>query len=191
VQVPLKVSTHQVELGAGEEKLIRRQVELLERFCPRLTRCEVFVNGMGEHHQTGGPIVVRLHLGIPGGELTVDRQTGEDPRAALRRAFSAGRRQLQDWVRIQRRATKTHRPQTRGRVVRLFPEEGYGFLKTRDGREIYFHANSVLDSGFHALEIGTEVRFHEEQGDEGPQASSLTPVRSAPSPKIAEPMGTA
>lgn len=191
MQVPLKVSTHRVELRAAEERLIRRQVELLERFCPRLTRCEVVLNGMSDHHQTGGPIAVRLHLGVPGGELTVDRQEGENPTAALRQAFSAGRRQLQDWVRIQRRAIKRHGAQTRGKVIRLFPAEGYGFLETRDGREVYFHAHSVLESGFDTLEIGSEVRFHEEQGDEGPQASSMTLVRGgASSSKEAEPIGT-
>ena len=67
------------------------------------------------------------------------------------------------------------------RVARLFPEKGYGFLETPDDREIYFHRNSVLDSAFDQLKPGTPVRFAEEQGDEGPQATtvSMTKRRSA------------
>jgi len=60
--------------------------------------------------------------------------------------------------------------------VKLFSEEGYGFLETPDGREIYFHRNSVIGSDFDRLEIGTEVRFAEETGEQGPQASTVTIV---------------
>jgi cold shock CspA family protein len=40
--------------------------------------------------------------------------------------------------------------------------------------EIYFHRNSVLPPGFESLKIGTEVRFVQEMGECGPQASSLS-----------------
>jgi cold shock CspA family protein len=59
--------------------------------------------------------------------------------------------------------------------VRLFPEDGFGFLEAPDGREVYFHRNSVLE-GFETLEVGSEVRFAEEQGIEGPQASTVSLV---------------
>src|SRR2546427_559512 len=62
-------------------------------------------------------------------------------------------------------------------LVRLMPgssaHEGYGFLRTRDGRQIYFHRRSVLHDGFERLAIGTEVRFEEEDGSDGPQASTV------------------
>jgi cold shock CspA family protein len=61
-------------------------------------------------------------------------------------------------------------------VSKLFPEEGYGFLSTPDGREIYFHRDSVLHEGFDYLKMGTEVTFVEAEGKEGPQASTVKPV---------------
>jgi cold shock CspA family protein len=61
-------------------------------------------------------------------------------------------------------------------VVKLFPEEGHGFLESEDGREVYFHRNSVLGRGFDRLDIGNEVRFVEERGEEGPQASTVAIV---------------
>jgi cold shock CspA family protein len=51
--------------------------------------------------------------------------------------------------------------------------EDYGRIASVDGGDIYFHRNSVLNLDFDALEIGTEVRFVERTGDEGPQASSV------------------
>jgi cold shock CspA family protein len=57
--------------------------------------------------------------------------------------------------------------------VRLLDEEGYGFISADDGREIYFHRNAVLDNGFATLRPGAEVHFAEEEGENGPQASSV------------------
>jgi cold shock CspA family protein len=71
---------------------------------------------------------------------------------------------------------KTHVPAPHGRVSKLFPEQDYGFIETPEGGEIYFHRNSVLPPGFDRLEIGTEVRFAEEAGQEGPQASTVAIV---------------
>ena len=66
----------------------------------------------------------------------------------------------------------TVRP-ARGKVARLFSEAGYGFLTADDGHEVYFHRNSVLADEFDLLETGDEVKFTEEPGEKGPQASSL------------------
>jgi cold shock CspA family protein len=68
---------------------------------------------------------------------------------------------------------KAHEPQPIGTVRRVLPEEGYGFLETGDGREVYFHRNSVLDGAFAHLKPGVRVTFAEEMGDEGPQASTV------------------
>lgn len=67
----------------------------------------------------------------------------------------------------------TNEPQPlHARVIRIFPQEGYGFLQARDGSDVYFHENSVLD-GFDKLEVGTKVTYSVEMGTKGPQASSL------------------
>jgi cold shock CspA family protein len=61
-------------------------------------------------------------------------------------------------------------------VSKLYPDEGYGFIGTTDGRDVYFHRDSVLHEGFDHLRIGTEVTFAEEVGEKGPQASSVRAV---------------
>jgi cold shock CspA family protein len=59
-----------------------------------------------------------------------------------------------------------------GRVCYLEPALDYGKIETADGRQVYFHRNSVIDASFDDLELGAELRFIEEAGEKGPQASS-------------------
>ncbi len=58
-------------------------------------------------------------------------------------------------------------------VARLDPSGEFGFLETADGREIYFHRNSVLNGGFARLAVGSRVTFAEELGEKGAQASTV------------------
>ncbi|MDX1488117.1 MAG: cold shock domain-containing protein, partial [Acidiferrobacterales bacterium] len=98
----------------------------------------------------------------------------EDVYVALRDAFAAARRQLGDYARRRRGDTKVHPVATAARVLQIFPAQDYGFLRTDDGRDIYFHRNSLVGADFDHLDPGMEVRYVEEQGQEGPQAISVT-----------------
>jgi cold shock CspA family protein len=86
------------------------------------------------------------------------------------------RRRLQDYARRQRLDVKTHEGKPAARVCRLNSEKGYGYIETPDGREVYFHKNSVLGDDFKHITVGTEVTFVEEAGERGPQASSVVLV---------------
>jgi ribosomal subunit interface protein len=180
MQIPLKVTLRNVSPSAAIEAAIRERASRLERWCDRIIRCRVLAEApQRRHHRKGGPYNVRIDLTVPGDELVVNRQAAQDLYVAIREAFEVARRQLQDYARRQRGAVKAHEAPSHGRVSRLFPDEGYGFLETPDGREIYFHHHSVLGSGFNRLSVGTEVRFAEEEGEEGPQASTVViPGRS-------------
>ena len=89
------------------------------------------------------------------------------------------RRRLQDRRRRMAGQVKVHEAPPQGRVIQLFPEDGYGFLESADGREIYFHRNAVLDGAFDRMSVGSEVRFAEEEGEKGPQASTVHLSRKA------------
>jgi cold shock CspA family protein len=60
-----------------------------------------------------------------------------------------------------------------GRIVSLFPENDCGWIESTDGREIYFHRNSLLTGEFDRLTPGLEVRFIENENGEEPRASSV------------------
>ncbi len=181
MQLPLQIAFHNMPPSEQIEAKIREEVERLDEFYNRIMSCRVVVDVPHRHHKEGNLYQVRIDLKAPGAEIVVKRDPAEhreyrDLDLAIRDAFDEAKRQLEDLARIERRQVKTLESLPHARVARLFPESGYGFLETPDGREIYFHEHSVLDGKFRELEVGTEVRFVEEEGEKGPQASTVDPV---------------
>lgn len=180
MELPLQITAHDFTLSGSTEADIRERAAKLDSYYDRITRCHVVVEAPVGHHRQGGPFTVRIDVTVPGSELVVNRKHGEDLPIAIRDAFDAMKRQLEDYARHQRGNVKVHEtPFGVGQVSKLFSNDGYGFLSTLDGREIYFHQNSVLDPGFFQLTVGSEVRFVEEQGAKGPQASTVHIVKLA------------
>ena len=176
MEKPLSITTHHFDLPAAVEAVIRDRAAQLEHFFPALVSCAILVQGPGRHHRTGEPFNVQIDLRVPGAEpFLINRQDDEDLEVAVRDAFDAADRRLEDFARIQRGKTKRHAPPQTGRIVRLFADEGYGFIETREepSRELYFHRNSLPKDDFEALKQGQAVRFHEEAGEKGPQASTV------------------
>jgi cold shock CspA family protein len=122
------------------------------------------------------PIDVRIDLTVPGSELVIKRQPNEDIYVVIRDAFDAAYKKLEDYERKLRGEVKTHQSPSHAMVTKLFPKSGYGFLEAPEGYEVYFHKNSVLNSAFSKLKIGTKVRYVEEPGEKGPQASTVAIV---------------
>ncbi len=177
MQIPLELTFRNVQKTDSIEQLIREKVLKLEQVCNYLISCRVAIEKPQEHQRIGNPYRVRIDISVPPGhEIIVKRESSKGDMhdqlpAIIRDAFSAARRQLQE---RQRREVKVHPKQSvEALVSRLFPEEGYGFLRTPEGRDIYFHRNSVLHDDFERLQLGTGVRFDEELGEEGPQATSV------------------
>jgi cold shock CspA family protein len=178
MNAPLLIWFHNLPHSAATERAIQEAATRLEDLHSRIVSCRVVVDQPHRHHQEGNLLQVRIDLKLPGGELVVKRETADtqangDLRLAVHEAFEELQRQLDAFLGRRRGFVKTHQAQSHARVVRLFPEEGYGFLETFDGRELFFHRNSVLNGGFNRLDVGTEVRFVEELGDKGPQASTV------------------
>ena len=173
MQIPLEISTRDVTLTPPIEAELRKRAQKLERFYGRITSCRIAVERpTGNHHHEGGPFRVRVDITVPGSELVADEQA-EEIFAAIREAFDAAERQVESFAERRRDHFKsTGTPE--GLVVRIFQDQGFGFLAAPDGREVYFHRNAVLDPGFEKLAVGARVRFAEEQGFEGPQASTVT-----------------
>lgn len=172
MQRALKITARDFTLSDAFDAEIREKAAALDVFYNRITGCDVTVGAPVDHHRKGGPFDVRIRLTVPGKELVANRQSEEGLAAAIREAFDAIRRQLEDYVREHRGNVKAHEEAPQARIARLLHD--FGFLETPDGREIYFHRNSVLNNGFDKLQVGMHVRFVEEEGDEGPQASTVT-----------------
>lgn len=178
MQVPLQITFRQMDPSPAIESRIRKEAAKLELFHEHIMSCRVVVESPHRHHHKGKLYHLHIDLRAPGKELTVtqehhDEHAHEDIYVVIRDTFSAMRRQLEDYARRQRGDTKTHEQPLHGLVSELVPMEDYGMIKMPDGRQIYFHRNSVLDGAYDKLIEGSEVRFVEEAGDEGPQASTV------------------
>ena len=176
MKAPLRIDSRNVVLPPSISKRINRRAAKLERVFDRITSCRVTIDSPSGSPRKGGQFNVRLELAVPGNQIVINRHHAENLAVAIRESFDAAQRKLEAYSRKRRYDVKRHAEPPEGRVVRLFSDDGYGFILTEDGREIYFHRNSVLDSAFDKLQTGSRVRFAEEQGNDGPQASTVTPL---------------
>lgn len=109
IQITLRDMPHSEPLEAR----IRQKVAKLERFCPGIVSCRILAEIPHHHEHQGRQYAVRLGVTVPGGEIVVNRDHNEDIFIALRDAFRAVRRQLEDYARRSRGGVKLHRPRRR------------------------------------------------------------------------------
>ena len=178
MKLPLQINFRNMEGSEAMRNNIEERAGKLDQFCDQIMSCRVMVEAQHRHRQAGNLYHVRIDITVPGRELVVSREPHEhhshtDAYVAIRDAFNAARRQLESYARQRRREVKTHATTPYGRVSQLFIEEGYGRIETPDNRDIYFNRNSLLNGDFDKLAVGSEVSFAEEQGEHGPQASTV------------------
>ena len=183
MQLPLQITFRHMDSSEAVAERIRERAGELERFFDRIISCRVVVECRHPRRRQGNLFRIRVDLKIPGREIAVGRDPAahhshEDVYVAIRDAFDAARRALEDHVRERRGEVKLHAVPEHGRIARLLPERDGGFILTSDGNEIYFHRNSVANSGFDKLAVGDEVRFVAQHSESavGPQASTVVPV---------------
>ena len=185
MQVPLEISYRDVEKSETIDSLIREKAAKLEQVCDYITSCRIAVERPHSFVRKGNSFRFRIDITVPPGhEIIVTREPGDSDKhdklpKIIRDGFGAAKKQLQELVRKQRKDVKTHPEQeVRAIVHSLYPEEGYGFIRTINGRDIYFHRNAVLNMTFEDLQTGMGVRFSEVEGDKGPQAATVQVIDS-------------
>ncbi|HET6519360.1 MAG TPA: HPF/RaiA family ribosome-associated protein [Geminicoccaceae bacterium] len=185
MQEPLQIAFHNMDHSDMIEELVRDRVARLEKFTDSIISCRIIVRA--PHKQkTGSTLGISIDLGMPGRDLHVNREgrvheTRADAHRVIREAFDIAERQVEEYDRISRREVKRHdNLPTYGRVVRIFPEQDYGFIETADGVDLYFHRTIVENDAFDQLTIGSEVLYQRasEEGPAGPQASMIKQVHA-------------
>lgn len=183
MKVPPEITYRDVTKTEALNTLIHEKIAKLERMCDYISSCHIAVEKIHDRPRSGSPYRVRIDLTVPPGhELVADNHPSEATQyveldVVIRDAFSIAERQLKELVRRQRDSQKARNQstaqETTALVTKVFKDQGYGFIKTLDGQEVYFHQNSVLNDEFDRIEVGTGVHFFLEQGEEGPQASTV------------------
>ena len=183
MQGPLQIRFHGLDSSPLLSTMIEDRVASLEHVYQHITDCNVTIEQGHHRHRKGNTLRVTIELRVPGSEIVVSRENAkdlahDDPLIVLRDAFDAARRKLQDYSRRMRGDVKTHENSYQdGKVARVFPLDGYGFIESVDHREIYFHENSVITGEFEDLKEGSRVRFVEELGEQRPQASTVHAIK--------------
>ena len=178
MKIPLQITFQDIPPSEAVEAKIREAAAKLDQFHTDIMSCRAVVSSPQQRQRTGKHYHVRLDVSVPGKELVVNREPGDrdahiDIYVSIRDAFNVMERMLRDHSRQKQGMIKQDVAAPHGRVSKLFPGEGYGFIETVGGTEIYFHRNSVLNNTFGKLKTGMEVRYSEEEGEKGPQASTV------------------
>ena len=183
MQLPMEVTFRGMDHSDAIEADVRGQAEKLEHHFGRIMSCRVVIEAPHRHSRKGRLYRVSVDLKIPGHEIAVtnagpENHAHEDMHVAIRDVFDAAKRRLQDFARRGQGSVKAKETPLHGKIVRLFADEGYGFVSTSEGEEVYFHKNAVVGGGFETLKPDDEVRFTiaEKEGEKGAQASTVKPV---------------
>jgi cold shock CspA family protein/ribosome-associated translation inhibitor RaiA len=166
---------------------VREELAGLEQIFDRIISARVSMSAPPREHNKGYLYRTNIHLVLPGGrEVAVSHNPSADRGehdlyTSVQDAFDVARRQLRDEVRLMEGKVKAHvgAVEQIGQVERIFPEDGYGFIVTPSGHEVFFSRRKVKHNAFAELRTGSRVYFEEELGDKGPVA---TIVRLAPAP---------
>ena len=108
MQTPLQITIRDVEHSEALEARIRSKAAKLDEFFNHIISCRVVVEMPHKHHHQGKQFNVRIDIGVPGGEIVVNRDHAEDVYVALRDAFDAAKRQVEDYAHKIRGDVKTH-----------------------------------------------------------------------------------
>jgi ribosome-associated translation inhibitor RaiA len=144
MEIPLQITFRNMPPSEAIEKNIREKTAKLDSFYERITSCRVIVEAPHRHHHKGKAYEVRIELTVPGGEIVINHtstrlsalklseargseeeliETHEpskhaahtDVYVAIRDAFNAAGRKLQDYARRQSGAVKTHKATAQAR----------------------------------------------------------------------------
>lgn len=178
MQSPVQIQFKNMESSEAVEAAINKWVDKLDRAYPTIMTCRISVEAPSKKKRHGGLYHTRIDMRLPGREVLVNRNPDlhhsyTDAYVSIRDAFKSAQRQLEDVVKRRQEKVKSHELPAHGWILTLFPENDNGTIKSSDGREIYFHRNSLLTGNFDELTVGMEVRFIIHEDSEELRASSV------------------
>jgi ribosome-associated translation inhibitor RaiA/cold shock CspA family protein len=192
MQTEPQITFKNMETSSAMEELIRQRIDGLEQMHPRIIGCRVVVEIPHRGSESAKlPLGVAVEVEVSGRPLIVAKDAQErhemkdDHMAPLNNAFDAVERQLEKINDLQDREVKVGdaEPQS-GMIVRLFPEQNYGFVEVDNSPELYFTRNAVTGGDFDELAVGMLVHVTRatDEGPMGPQASSIKLLEKAKTP---------
>jgi ribosomal subunit interface protein len=170
--IPLEITMLDIEKTPLIEERIQKKVDKMSQYFDRIESCKVVVEEPQKHKHQGKLYNVRIEVIVPGKQLVANKHPNEDLYVAMRDSFLAMYRQLEGFSHKIRGDTKNHSDVMRGSIDRLFSD--YGFIKTPEGIEYYFHESNVQSPSFDELKVGSLVSFLEVESGDTLQAGHIS-----------------
>ena len=60
-----------------------------------------------------------------------------------------------------------------GRIKKIIPDRGFGFVRADDGNEVFFHRTELTAVDFDTLQEGESVTFDVVESPKGPRARNI------------------
>ena len=182
MQVPLQINFQGMTSSEAMEGRVRECVARLEKLTDRIISCRVTLEAPHKQSHRSN-VAIAVNLNVPGKEIVVKREqrrheTRSDAYQVIRIAFDIVARKLDEYMRISRHDVKAHEGATYARIVKLYPEQNYGFIETPVQLNVYFHGSTLAGCDMSGLEVGSEVLYTlaTDEGPMGPQASKVQVV---------------
>lgn len=171
--LPVQITTRDIDITPALETHIRHRAAKLNQYYDRISSCRVVIELPQKHKHQGKLFNVRIDITVPGKEFVATRKNNQDIYVAIRDAFDAIVRQLEEHSRKRHGRVKTHNDVMHGNIARIFPEEGYGFINGVDGNEYYFSVTNVHYPNFKQLVVGDSVEYSAVSFSDGRQAHHI------------------
>jgi len=173
----VQITMKDIPASQALDSQIRKRTEKLTRYFDRIISCRVVIETAQKHKHQGKVFNARIDVSVPGKELVVTHKFSEDIYLAVRDAFDAIERQLEEHARKRHGRVKSHNGVLHGYIARLIPDEGYGFIEGNDGNEYYFSLTNVSYPSFDSLLIGDAVEYMPEALSDGRHAHHIVRER--------------
>ena len=171
----LEIESRNVEMTPRWKREIETRMADLQRRHEDLIHGRVTLTKNPHHKKLANVAEALIVVTLPGRQTMTSRKEDKTFEEAIRTAFDAMAIELRK--NRERRARTEVRtapiPPFRGVICKLFPKEGYGFILKEGGGEVYFHKHALQGLTFEELNDGTDVAFNIEEGEKGPQASTV------------------
>jgi ribosomal subunit interface protein len=172
--LPVQITIRDIASSKPLEIHLRQKAQKLTHFNDKIISCRIVVELLQKHKHQGKLYNARIDVAVPGKELAVTKKCNEDVYVAIRDAFSAIERKIEEYARKRHGRVKSHDNLLHGHIVRLLTDEGYGFIEGTDGNEYYFSMTNVSYPQFDQLVIGDAVGYIPHPLSEGWQAHRVT-----------------
>lgn len=160
MQTPLQVSFHGMDKSASVEERIREKAEKLERYYGRMEGINVVVDADSRRHRNGNLYNIKIGIGVPGKDVFIDHSgpqnhAHEDINVAIRDAFDAARRKLEDHVRRLRGDVKSHSRAAKATIVQRGEETAVA--ETETGEKLTLERSRLSADFFDRLSVGAAI----------------------------------